>query len=126
MQAARVSNCTFTRCLKLHHPNHRITPIAAMLTSNSARKPKVLVVAGPTAVVKTAISLALAERLNDEIISADSVQVHKGLGIGSDKVRYSIRKIIDPAKPAFKKSRAGLPSYYTVIISYYSLLTCVF
>ena len=42
---------------------------------------------GPTAVGKTRVSLALAERLNGEIISADSVQVYRGLDIGSDKVR---------------------------------------
>jgi len=48
---------------------------------------KVLVLAGPTAVGKTRISLELAERLNGEIISADSVQVYRGLNIGSDKVR---------------------------------------
>jgi len=50
-------------------------------------KPKVLVITGPTAVGKTAISLALAEQLNGEIISADSVQVYKSLDIGSDKVQ---------------------------------------
>lgn len=37
--------------------------------------PKLLVLTGPTAVGKTAISLELAERLGGEIISADSVQV---------------------------------------------------
>lgn len=48
--------------------------------------PKVVVLAGPTAVGKTQLSLALAKRLNGEIISADSVQVYKGLDIGSAKV----------------------------------------
>jgi tRNA dimethylallyltransferase len=52
-------------------------------------KPKVLVITGPTAVGKTAISLTLAERLNGEIISADSVQVYKALDIGSDKVKLA-------------------------------------
>lgn len=58
-----------------------------------AHKPKVLVLTGPTAVGKTAISLDLAERLNGEIISADSVQVYKGLDIGSDKVNLRIFEI---------------------------------
>ncbi len=40
---------------------------------------------GPTAVGKTALSLALAERIGAEIISADSRQVYKELSIGTDK-----------------------------------------
>ena len=50
------------------------------------RRQKVVVVTGPTAVGKTAVSLALAELLDGEVISADSVQVYKGLDVGSDKV----------------------------------------
>lgn len=44
-----------------------------------------LVVVGPTAVGKTKISLAIAQRLNGEIICADSVQVYRYLDIGSAK-----------------------------------------
>ncbi len=47
---------------------------------------KVLVIAGPTGVGKTALSVGLAKHLNGEIISGDSVQVYKGLDIGSAKV----------------------------------------
>lgn len=50
--------------------------------------PRVLVLTGPTAVGKTQLSLALAEQLNGEVVSADSVQVYKGLDIGSDKARW--------------------------------------
>ena len=57
------------------------------LTSNvQGPTPRVLVLTGPTAVGKTQLSLALAERLDGEVVSADSVQVYKGLDIGSDKV----------------------------------------
>ena len=49
-------------------------------------KSRVLVLTGPTAVGKTQLSLALAQRLDGEIVSADSVQVYDGLDIGSDKV----------------------------------------
>ena len=49
--------------------------------------PRVLVLTGPTAVGKTQLSLALAEHLDGEIVSADSVQVYRGLDIGSDKAR---------------------------------------
>lgn len=47
---------------------------------------KVIIVLGPTAVGKTKIGIELAKRLNTEIISGDSVQVYKGLDIGSAKV----------------------------------------
>ncbi len=49
-------------------------------------RPKVLILTGPTAVGKTKTSLALAEALGGEIVSADSVQVYRGLDVGSDKV----------------------------------------
>lgn len=50
---------------------------------------KVIIVLGPTAVGKTKIGIELAKRLNTEIISGDSVQVYKGLDIGSAKVTES-------------------------------------
>ena len=46
---------------------------------------KIIVIAGPTAVGKTELLIALAKALNTEIISADSVQVYKKLDIGSAK-----------------------------------------
>ena len=49
-------------------------------------KKKVLFILGPTAVGKTAISVKLAKALDGEIISSDSVQIYKGLDIGSAKV----------------------------------------
>jgi tRNA dimethylallyltransferase len=45
----------------------------------------VLLIAGPTAVGKTEVALQLAERLNGEIISVDSMQVYRGLDIGTAK-----------------------------------------
>ena len=45
-----------------------------------------LVLTGPTAVGKTAASIALAKALDGEIISADSVQVYRGLDVGTAKV----------------------------------------
>lgn len=46
----------------------------------------VIVIAGPTGVGKTGLSIRLAQALNTEIISADSVQVYKKLNIGSAKI----------------------------------------
>ena len=47
---------------------------------------RVIVITGPTAVGKTALSIELAKRLNGEIINADAMQVYKGLNIGTAKV----------------------------------------
>lgn len=49
-------------------------------------KPKVIVIAGPTASGKTALSIELAKKLNGEIISADSMQVYKDMNIGTAKI----------------------------------------
>jgi tRNA dimethylallyltransferase len=48
-------------------------------------EPPLLVVTGPTASGKTALAVALAERLGGELIGADSVQVYRGFDIGSSK-----------------------------------------
>lgn len=50
-------------------------------------KKDLIIIAGPTAVGKTEVSIKLAKKINAEIISADSVQVYKGLNIGSAKIK---------------------------------------
>lgn len=50
------------------------------------QKPKVLVIVGATASGKTGLSIKLAKYLSAEIISADSMQIYKGLDIGTAKV----------------------------------------
>lgn len=47
---------------------------------------KVLVIAGPTATGKTKISIEIARRIGGEIISADSMQVYRGMDLGTAKV----------------------------------------
>ncbi len=54
------------------------------MDSEQKKKP-LLIIGGPTGVGKTALSVELARRLSGECISADSVQVYKGLDIGSAK-----------------------------------------
>lgn len=49
-------------------------------------KPEVIVIAGPTASGKTALSIELAKRINGEIISSDSMQIYKDMDIGTAKV----------------------------------------
>src|SRR2546430_14152925 len=48
--------------------------------------PKLVVLLGPTASGKSGSGIALAQRFNGEIISADSRQVYRGLNIGTAKV----------------------------------------
>jgi hypothetical protein len=52
----------------------------------SSARPKVIIITGPTAVGKTNLGLELAKQIGGEILSADSVQVYRGLDVGSDKV----------------------------------------
>ncbi|NLM43886.1 MAG: tRNA (adenosine(37)-N6)-dimethylallyltransferase MiaA [Clostridiales bacterium] len=49
-------------------------------------KQKLLIIAGPTAIGKTSISILVAEKLCGEIISADSAQVYKYMDIGTAKI----------------------------------------
>ncbi|PSR20736.1 MAG: tRNA (adenosine(37)-N6)-dimethylallyltransferase MiaA [Sulfobacillus acidophilus] len=46
-----------------------------------------LVIAGPTAVGKTVISISVAKALDGEVISADSAAVYRGLNVGAAKIR---------------------------------------
>ncbi|WP_213358336.1 tRNA (adenosine(37)-N6)-dimethylallyltransferase MiaA [Chlamydiifrater phoenicopteri] len=49
-------------------------------------KRTIILLAGPTSVGKTAVSLALAPKINGEIISVDSMQVYRNMDIGTAKV----------------------------------------
>ena len=49
-------------------------------------KKPLIILSGPTAVGKTALSIELAKRINGAIISADSMQVYKYMDIGSAKI----------------------------------------
>ena len=49
-------------------------------------KHPVVAVVGPTATGKTALGVALAQRFSGEVISADSMQIYKGLDVGTAKV----------------------------------------
>lgn len=49
-------------------------------------KPFVVAIVGPTAVGKTALSIELAKACNGEIINGDSMQIYRGLTIGTAKI----------------------------------------
>ena len=59
----------------------------------SNEKP-ILVIAGPTAVGKTDVSIQLARELGAEIVSADSMQIYRGMDIGTAKPTPEQRKIV--------------------------------
>lgn len=46
---------------------------------------KIIAIVGPTAVGKTALAIELAKRYNGEIVSCDSMQIYKGMDIGTAK-----------------------------------------
>lgn len=55
-------------------------------TFQKSPKQKVIVISGPTAVGKTKSSLFIAKELGGEIVSADSMQIYRGMDIGTAKV----------------------------------------
>ena len=55
-------------------------------------KEKVIVICGPTASGKTSLGIKLANAINGEIISADSMQIYKEMSIGSSKPTDEERK----------------------------------
>lgn len=67
------------------------------------KKPKLIVVVGPTATGKSDLAIKLAKKFNGEIISADSRQVYKGMDIGTNKI--------------IKKEMQGIPHYLLDIAS---------
>ena len=74
--------------------------------SDKAR-PRVVAIGGPTATGKTALSVELAQRFGGEVISADSMQIYRGLDVGTAKVTPEERRgvphhlvdILDPETP---------------------------
>ena len=95
------------------------------------QKEKVIVLCGPTASGKTALSIELAKKINGEIVSADSMQIYKDMDIGTAKptqeemqgikhylldyvspdVRYSVAQYKQDSKNAIKKiiSKGKIP-----------------
>ncbi|XP_043807493.1 tRNA dimethylallyltransferase 9 isoform X1 [Manihot esculenta] len=87
-----------TRCFRFLLPSPPPLPRRRLFSSVTSsvslgnKKEKVVVISGPTGSGKTRLALELAKRLNGEIISADSVQVYRGLDVGSAKPSLSERK----------------------------------
>lgn len=75
--------------------------------TNSESTPRILIIAGPTAVGKSAVALRVAERVGGEIVSADSMQIYRQMDVGTAKpsaeerarVRHHLIDIIGPDVP---------------------------
>ncbi|KAL9236464.1 hypothetical protein vseg_011132 [Gypsophila vaccaria] len=89
-----MSTCVTLRawCTRVHLPHTRPRRRVYTTTRCASSREKVVVISGPTGAGKTRLALELAKRLNGEIISADSVQVYRGLDVGSAKPSTSERK----------------------------------
>ena len=55
---------------------------------------KIIVITGPTGVGKTKLSVKLAKKLKGEIINADSMQVYRGLDIGTAKIKEAEKELV--------------------------------
>jgi tRNA dimethylallyltransferase len=72
-----------------------------------SRKPKIIIISGPTGVGKTRAALALAQPRGGEIISADAMQVYRTMDIGTAKptkeelarVRHHLIDVVAPDEP---------------------------
>jgi tRNA dimethylallyltransferase len=68
------------------------------------KKPKVIVICGPTGIGKTAVGIELAEKFGGEIVSADSMQIYRYMDIGTAKptveekrrIPHHMIDIVDP------------------------------
>lgn len=73
------------------------------------KKEDVIVICGPTASGKTALSIELAKQINGEIISADSMQIYKYMDIGTSKIKENEKQgikhyMLDIVKPSQRYS----------------------
>jgi len=75
--------------------------------ANKDKKNKIIILLGPTASGKSNLAVEIAQKYNGEIISADSVQIYKGMNIGSGKITVPEMKgikhyLLDVAGPKTK------------------------
>ena len=72
----------------------------------TTKKPRVAAVGGPTASGKTALAIALAKKFDGEVISCDSMQIYRGMDIGTakptvaemDGIPHHMIDIIEPSE----------------------------
>ncbi len=79
-------------------------------------KKKVIVICGPTASGKTSLGIQIANLVNGEIISADSMQIYKDMDIGSAKPtieerEQAVHHLVDFVYPYRRYSVADFKNY---------------
>lgn len=89
------------------------------------KKPRIVVVAGPTASGKSASAVALCERIGGEVVSADSMQVYRGMDVGTAKatpaemqgIAHHMLDVADPdaAFSAAMYREMALPIIYDIL-----------
>ncbi len=77
---------------------------------NECKKNRILAIVGPTASGKTALSIALAQRLGGEIVSCDSMQLYRDMTIGT-------------AKPT-EEEQAGVPHHLIDVLDPFQSYSC--
>ena len=81
-----------------------------METEGSALPPKVVIVAGPTASGKTSLAVQIATQINGEVVSCDSMQIYRGMTIGT-------------AAPT-EAEMGGIPHHMVGIVEPYESFSC--
>lgn len=84
-------------------------------------RPRLIVIVGPTASGKSRVAVALARQLNGEILSADSMQVYRGMDIGTSKPSLDERCLVphhglDLVDPQVEFTVAMYRRYATVVL----------
>ena len=92
------------------------------MVQENCLKPKIIIITGPTAVGKSDLAIKIAKRLDTEIISADSMQIYKGLDIGTGKVTEQekdgvVHHMLDIVEPYAEYSVSEYVEQTKVIIS---------
>src|SRR5687768_3120260 len=81
------------RRLPISRMQSKPSPLTSLPYGEGNKSPLILIV-GPTAVGKTEIAIQIAERLNGEIVSADSRLFYRGMDIGTAKPTRAEQRLV--------------------------------
>src|SRR5689334_5417311 len=104
--SSRASSC-FGCCIGKRPPLPNSLGTQIPMTQPANAKSPLVLLAGPTAVGKSELALLLAEKIGGEIVSVDSMQVYRGLDIGTAKptrqeraqVRHHLIDVVNLTQP---------------------------
>jgi tRNA dimethylallyltransferase len=89
--------------------------MALPIQNNQQNRPRVIAIVGPTGIGKSSLAQELALSLNTSVLSADSMQIYRGMDIGTAKLPISERKVphfgLDLIEPAQTYSAADYQAY---------------